>query len=58
MQQVKVNKNPAVFFSEFSNFSSGLYRGKKSPEMLKVGKITYIFGILISGHKNILPVQC
>lgn len=50
MQQVKVNKNPVVISLEFSNFPSGLC-SKKSPEMLKVGKITYIISILISGTR-------
>lgn len=56
MQQVKVNMNPVVI--SLSSLISLLHCvAKKSPEMLKVGKITHIISILISGHKSIFLVQ-
>lgn len=57
MQQVKINKN-SVTISLSSLMSVLDYETKKSSEMLKVGKITYIINILISGHKSIFPVHC
>lgn len=57
MQQVKVNKNAVVISLSCLISLLDCVSTKRSPEMLKVGKIIYITSVLTSGHKNIFPLH-